>query len=74
MGIPRALAQPDGNIRLRLPALLREVVLHLPQRALLREKDRQILGLQRDGKALRQLEPELHGKDPADIAARIVIA
>lgn len=37
------------------------------------KKDRQILGLQRNGKALRQLQPELHGQDAADIGARIVI-
>ena len=52
---------------------MRQVVLHLLQAALLRKKDRQILGLQRNGKALRQLQPKLHGQDAADIGARIVI-
>ena len=73
MGVPRAVAQPGLNVRPRALSLLRQVVLHLLQAALLRKKDRQILGLQRNGKALWQLQPELHGQDAADIGARIVI-
>ena len=73
MGVPRAVAQPGLDVRLRARALLCQVVLHLLQAALLRKKDCQILSLQRNGKALRQCKPQLHGQDAADIAARIVI-
>ena len=73
MSVPRAIAQPGLNVRLCALSLLRQVVLHLLQAALLRKKDRQILGLQRNGKALRQLQAELHGQDAADIGARIII-
>ena len=73
VGVPRAVAQPGLDVRLRARALLCQVVLHLLQAALLRKKDCQILSLQRNGKALRQCKPQLHGQDAADIAARIVI-